>query len=303
MIDPKGAGVGAFGRFVSALGSALSLLVLLTAAAAIVFVRTGSAAAGGQPTVDGMRATAADGLEAAMGAGGAGISFEVVQRNTLYAKEGGPRIEQTAPDDQTKVVAVVDELYLFSVITRGGVTADAFWMEMRGTQAPIADFSAAEYFARVLEQDGKLWRDDGFGWYLTDESPGVGMDPVTARLLPSLLRSLDKAASIEPIQLDGRLAQGIRGTSVPAAYPGVIAADGAAFTETSFAVDCWFDEQGRLVRLEARAKNLNQTTYDLLSTTVVTFSYGAPGDPPEPTPLMAPEVPPTSEPVAAEVQP
>jgi hypothetical protein len=301
MIDQKGGGVGIFGRFLSAARSAVALLVLLIGAAAIVLVRTGSVAGGTPPSVDHLRTAAADSLETALGAGGSGIGFEVTQTNTLHAKEGGPQIEVTAPDDQTKVVGLVDEYQVSTIFSRGAVTPSVFWMEMRGSQAAMPDFSTADFFARVVDRSGELWRDDGIGWYRTDESPGVGMDPATARLLPDLLRSLDKAAALEPKLLDGRMASGIRGTSVPSAYPGVIAADGATFTEKAFEVDCWFDDQGRLVRLEARAQNLNQTTYDLIATTVVTFSYGAPGDPPETTPTKAPEVLPTSDP-ASEVQ-
>jgi hypothetical protein len=37
-------------------------------------------------------AVAADALEAAMAKGGSGLTFEVVQRNTLHAKAGGPLI-------------------------------------------------------------------------------------------------------------------------------------------------------------------------------------------------------------------
>lgn len=216
-------------------------------------------------------------------------------------KAGGPPIELTDPSDQTKVIALVDQRYVNSIITHGGITGNAFWMELRGSLDPKADFASAEFFARVLERDGTLWRDDGVGWYLTDESPGVGMDPATARLLPSLLNSLGGASTLELKLVEGRSLTGIRGEATPTAYPGVIAADGSDFTDKTFQVDCWFDEQGRLVRLEARARNLRQTTYDLISETVVTFSYGPPGEPPDPTPTIAPEIPPTSEPEAAQV--
>lgn len=295
--------MGAVRAFASALGSTLALVVVLAIAAAIVVVRTESRAVGAPPDVNAMRAVAAEGLEAAIGKGGSGVTFDVTQVTTLYAKDGGPRIEVTAPEDQTKVVAIVDSRYIGSVFSAGAWNADAFWMEMRASQDAQADYATADFFARVLERDGELWRDDGVGWYLASESPGVGMDPATARLLPNLLRSLSGASTIESRQLDGRVQQGLRGTSAPEVFPGVIAADGASFTETAFQVECWFDELGRLVQLEAQARNLNQTTYDLVSKTVITFSYGTTGDPPMPAPTMAPEAPPTSEPVAGEVQP
>lgn len=291
----------AFGKVASAIRDATALAVLLLGFAGIVLVRAGGNLPGATPAPDALRTGAADSLEAALGPGGSGISFEVTQTSTLYAKEGGPRIQFSDPADPQTVTGIVDEHQVGIVLSRGGVTADAFWMEMSIALDGRGDFSNAALFARVLERDGLLWRDDGIGWYATDESPGVGMDPVTARLLPGLLDSLADAAAIEPMLLDGRMAPGIRGTSGRTAYPGVIAADGAAFTEETFGLDCWFDEQGRLIRLEAKARNLNQDTYDLVVTTVVTFSYGAPGDPPDPSPTMAPEVLPTSEPGSVEV--
>jgi hypothetical protein len=243
-----------------------------------------------------------DALEAALGPGGSGVAFEVSQQSTLYAKPEGPRIELRSADDPTTVIGIVDEHVIGTVLSEGGVTADAFWMEVRVSIDPAsADWSEAGFFARVLEQNGTLWRDDGAGWYLTDVSPGVGMDPGTARALVGALRSLEGVSALEPAAFDGQTLTGIRGTSTPEAYPGVIAADGASFTEQAFQVDCWFDDAGRLVWLEARARNLNQETYDLISHTVVTFTYEPPGDPPEPSPTMAPEPLPTSEPEAAEV--
>lgn len=244
---------------------------------------------------DQLAALAADQLDAATAAAGPGYAFEVVQRSTLHAKPDGPKIELRSPDDPRTVTGLVDEFQVGTVLSRGGVTAEAFWMEMAIARGDEADFSAAELFARVLERDGKLWRDDGRGWYLTDESPGVGMDPVTARALAGALRSLIEIKAAEPESFEGRTLAGVTGSSTPEAYPGVIAADGAGFTEKTFGIECRFDDQGRLVRLEASARNLNQDTYDLIVTTVVTISYGSPGDPPDPTPTMAPEPLPTDD--------
>lgn len=291
-----------FGRFVTVLWQAVVTLVLVAGFGAIAALRMPAVPAGVVSAApDALRLAAADSFEAAIGVGGSGISFEVVQVNTLRARPDGPRIEIREPADPQKVTAIVDEYQLGIVLSRGGVTADAFWMDMLIARGEAADFAAADLFARVLERDGKLWRDDGVGWYLTDQSPGVGMDPVTARSLPGALRSLQDGKALEPAVFGGRALVGIRGTTTPDAYPGVIAADGAGFTEQAFALDCWFDEQGRLVRMEARARNRNQDTYDLVSTTTVTFTYGPPGDPPDPSPTMAPEVPPTSEPGSVEV--
>ncbi len=290
-----------FTQLVGVARAVIQMAVLLIIATAIALARTGSAVGAGQNTTEALH-TAADSFEAALGSGGSGISFDVVQRNTLYAKPDGPKIELRDPADPKTVTGTVDQSQISTIFSRGGVTADAFWMEMRGTQDVNADFDAAQFFARVLARDGEVWRDDGVGWYSTDVSPGVGMDPATVRLLPSLLRNLTNTATTDPLQLDGKALPGISGTSTPDDFPGVIAADGASLTEKSFQVSCWFDDQGRLVRLEAHARNLNQTTYDLVSDTVVTFAYGAPGDPPDPTPTQAPQALPTSDPGSAEVK-
>jgi hypothetical protein len=282
--------------------SVVQLTFLLAIAAAIVMARTGSAAGAGPTTPDAMKATAADSLDAALRPGGAGISFEMVSVSTLHAKPDGPRIQLYTPDDPTKILGETDEYLVGTVLSRGGVTADAFWMDMLVSPTKTADFETAELFARVLERDGKVWRDDGVGWYQVDDPPGVGMDPATARLLASMVRELGAAEKIDSARFDGRTLAGVKGTSGPDRWPGIVAADGAAFTEKSFAVECWFDETGRLVRFEASARNLNATTFDLVLTTTVTLSYGSPGDPPEPNPTMAPEPLPTSEPEAAEVR-
>jgi hypothetical protein len=290
--------VRAFGRAMAALRAALTLMGLLVAVAAIVVVRTlaAPAAIGAPASPDALRDAAASSLEAALAPGGSGISFEVVQTSTLHAKPDGPRIELRDPADPQKVTGIVDEYQVGTLLSRGGATADAFWMDLSIDRDNEADFETAELFARVLARDGKLWRDDGIGWYLTDASPGVGMDPVSTRALAGALRSLANVKAVEPAIFDGRSLAGLTGTSTPDAYPGVIAADGAAFTEKTFPLDCRFDDQGRLVRLEASARSLNEDTYDLVTTTVVTISYGSPGDPPAPNPTMAPEVLPTSAP-------
>lgn len=290
-----------FAQFVGVARTVIQMVVLLVIAAAITLARTGPAAGAGQDTAQTLHG-AADSFEAALSPGGSGISFDVIQTNTLYAKPDGPQIELRDPADPKTVTAVVDQSQISTIFSRGGITADAFWMEMRGTQDVNATFDGAQFFARVLARDGLVWRDDGVGWYATEASPGVGMDPATARLLPNLLRNLIDAKTTDALQLDGKALPGISGTSTPTDFPGVIAADGAGLTEKSFQVNCWFDDQGRLVRLEAHARNLEQTTYDLVADTVVTFAYGSPGDPPDPTPTMAPQPITTSEPGSVEVK-
>lgn len=235
---------------------------------------------------------AGDRMATALGAGGTGFTFDVVQINTLYAKPGGPQILLRSEEDPAKVIAEVGEHRVNAIVSHGGVTADAFWMDI-STVRPAgdpADLSVTDLYARVLERQGVIWRDDGDGWYMTDASPGVGMDPATARALPELLRSIGSPTSLGIDQLDGRAVVGTRGDSTPAAFPGVIASDGAAFTEPSFKVETWVDDLGRLVKLVARARNLNQDTFDLITETTITFAYGSPGDPYQPTRTMAPDL-------------
>jgi hypothetical protein len=248
-------------------------------------------------------AVAADALAAAMAEGGSGLTVEVVQRDTVRAKPGGPLIGVRDPADPTKVVAEVTEAAVNTVMTRGAMTADAFWMEMRlspGSE-PNPSFDGSAFFASVLERDGVIWRDDGDGWYVTSVSPGSGMDPVSARLLPKLLLSAADVTGLQPELKDGRLLPGVRGTASVGDYPGVLASDGRDFTSPTFDVTYWLDDTGRLVRLEVSAYNLNAEVYDLLSETVVTFGYGSTGAPPEPTPTMGPQPTPEPDPESVEV--
>jgi len=291
----------------------VGLVMLAVAIGLIVVMRTHSLSpdlylAGGKPvttlSADELRTAAADVVEAAMAEGGTGLTFQVIQRNTLRQKPGGPPIELKAENDHSKVVETLDEADVNAMVSTGAVTDTAFWMQMRRGPAKdeAPDFTGAELRYSVIERDGVLWRDDGDGWYQTDVSPGMGMDPVSARKLPGLLRSLQSATSLEPAVIDGRELVGVGGVTKGDDYPGVVASDGKDFTDPTFEVRCWFDDAGRLVRLEASARNLNQTTYDLVAETVVTFGYGGTGDPPNPTPTMAPEPLPTSEPEAVEVR-
>ena len=251
--------------------------------------------------------TAAAALDSAMAKDGSGLTFEAVQRNTLHTKPGGPQIPIVDETNRTKVVALVDDAYVNAVVTRGAVTSDAFWMYMRRgpAEGQAADFDRSDPMYSVIERDGKLWRNDGDGWYpiQADESPGMGIDPASARNLPGLLRSLSKADSLQPTLFDGKLLLGIHGSATPDDYPGVVASDGKSFTDATVDITFWLDDSGRLSRLEAHGRNLNQETWDLVSDVVITFGYGATGDPPDPTPTMAPQPLPTSEPESSEVQP
>ncbi len=249
---------------------------------------------------------AAAALESATGPGGAGISFEVVQRQTIYARADGPLIEIPDPADPGKTLGTTDHYEIGTLVERGSATADSFSMEILAGPLPgrVVDYDAdkAEIRRRALVRDGVAWRDDGTGWYVTDELPGIGLDPVTVESLPRLLRAAtdatDRALTPPPDGLfdlpglKGPATEPVRalgGSARVADIPAVIAADGAAFSEITNPADYRFDDAGRLVGLTVVARNTNMTTYDLMIETVYAFSYpDRPPKLPDPVPTMAP---------------
>lgn len=247
----------------------------------------------GARTATELKGDAATVLEEALAKGGAGVTFEIVQRSTMHAKDGGPQIEVPDPNDRYKSLGLADEYPLGSLIERGAVTPDGFWMEMRTGPAPDAEPDwQAEYQFGALVRDGKTWRNDGQGWYETDTPPGIGLDPRTAALLPQLLRNATEPADKGTASLDGRSVRQVDATGRVADVPGIVAVDGEAFTELKDPLEFSFDDQGRLVGLRSVARNTNMTDYDLLVETVITFAYPAAAEPlPEPSPLLTQTAP------------
>jgi hypothetical protein len=300
-------------RVVSA---SVTTVVLAAAAGGLVLMRPASAtedlpiakraevrteslpAAVGAPTVEAQLGAAALAIEEAVSPGGEGYTFEIVQRNTIYARPGGPQIEVPDPVDRYKSLGFTDEYYLNGLIERGAVSADGFWMEMRAGPATAdapPDFEKSDYLFGAIAKDGEVWRTEGVGWYETDSPPGIGLDPTTAQLLPRLLRN---AASLEDAGLEtiaGELLVRFSGRGEPVDFPGVIAADGESLTAPSMKVDFWLDAQGRLVRLLALARNTRMEDFDLISETLITFRYEPAGAIPDPRPSLAPDPPPPSE--------
>jgi hypothetical protein len=241
-------------------------------------------AAGGTPSE--LKDGAAALLEARVAKGGNGFTFEIVQRSTLQAKPSGPKIEVPDPDDRYTTIALADSYELGSLIERGAVSPDGFWMEMRTGPDPgqTADWTADDHFGTIA-RDGKVWRDDGDGWYETADPPGIGLDPVTAARLPALLRNAADARDDGSESVAGVSSRRLEATGRIADVPGILAADGAPFTTIVAPVEFSFDEDGRLVRVHILARNDNQKTFDLLVDTVITFAYpGSPPDIPEPAP-------------------
>jgi hypothetical protein len=233
-----------------------------------------------------LKAFAADVLEASVAQGGAGYTFEIVQRSTLWAKAGGPKIEVPDPNDRYTTMALADSYALGSLIERGGVSPDGFWMEMRtGPEPGVAPDWTADYHFGAIASDGKVWRDDGDGWYETDDPPGIGLDPITAGRLPALLRNATEARDDGSEIVAGVSSRRLEAAGRVVDVPGIVAADGAPFTAIAAPVEFSFDEDGRLVRVHILARNENQKTFDLLVDTVITFAYpGSPPDIPDPSP-------------------
>jgi hypothetical protein len=219
-------------------------------------------------------------------AGGPGFSFEILQRSALHTKAGGPQIEIPDPVDPHKSLGFADTYELSSLIERGRVTPAGFVMEMRTGPAvgQKPDWNAAYQFGAITH-GSKTWRNDGIGWYATDNPPGIGLDPTTASLLPRLLRNAKNPANAGFSDVGGVLLPTVKGNAMVDDAPGVIAVDGASFTELVAPVEFSFDDQGRLAELHSVARNTNLDEFDLLVDTTITFSYPDKADPlPDPVP-------------------
>lgn len=229
---------------------------------------------------------AATRLEQSLAKGAPGYTFEIVQRSTIHARAGGPQIEIPDPIDRHKSLGFADTYEVGSLIERGAVTPAGFTMEMRTGPTPgkPADWTAPYQFG-VISTAGKMFRDDGAGWYLTDSPPGIGLDPRTAALLPGLLRNATGAANDGFTKVGDVLLPRISASAKVADIPGVVAADGAPFTELVAPLEFALDDQGRLAQLHVIARNTNLDVYDLLVDTTITFAYPDQAAPlPEPVP-------------------
>ncbi len=232
-----------------------------------------------------LASAAADLLAQATAKGGAGYRFEIIQRSTLVAKPGGPLVSVPDPVDRTKTLGDVDRYEVASLVETGFVTPDGFSMEMRAgpeAGADTIDLAGGDLVFRALVRGGKTYRDDGKGWYPTKQPPGIGLDPATAALLPTLLRDVAKPADVDLTAAEGDLgktdpdaARAIAATSKVADIPGVIAVDGAGFTAITQPVGMTFDAAGRLVGLLVTARNTTVQTYDFEVVTEITLHYDA----------------------------
>lgn len=176
----------AWPRLAYGLGLVVPMVAMLALAAGLGILRFGPLPALAAPSpVDLQLDTAAGEMEAALRA--EGFTFTVVSRSTLHALPGGPRIEVPHPTDRFKTIGLADEYYVGASIATGIVTRDGYFLQMRrgpATADAAPDFEKAEPTLAALVTGGKMFRNDGDGWYPTDSPPGIGLDPRTAALLP-----------------------------------------------------------------------------------------------------------------------
>ena len=297
-------GLGAGGRRVAAgLLPILGFVALALSGPGLIRATTptltvaASEVTGGAPSAEpvALTATAAELLEQSTADGGAGYRFEILQRSTLVAKPGGPLISIPDPASRTKTLGEADRYEVASLVEAGFVSPGGFSMDMRTGPAAgdeTVDVTKGDLVFRALVREGKTYRDDGKGWYPTDQPPGIGLDPATAALLPRLLRNAGQPTDTELATAEGDLgkddqdaARAITATGKVEDIPGVIAVDGAPFTELTAPVAMTFDEAGRLVGLLVTARQTSVEAYDLVVVTEITLHYD---DIPQVLPLPEP---------------
>ena len=295
----------------------MAILIPLTIVGGIVFIRDGGLAvvarAVGEPVAVGatdvdaairLEAAAAE-FERATAKDGSGFTFTVDSRSTLHARQDGPKIEVPDPVDPTKSLGLADEYYVGGSTATGFVAGADFFLQMRHgseTADAPADFENAEPTLAALVRDGKQFRNDGEGWYATDQLPGIGLDPPTIERLPTLLREATDPAETDRALVGNQLLPALTATGKVADAPGLMAVDAAPFTQLAKPITFAFDEHGRLAQLTATMRNTNSEMFDLMVVTVLTFEYDEPlGELPDPAANPAPP-PPTPEPDPATEQ-
>lgn len=233
---------------------------------------------------------AATKLEEAIAKGGSGYAFEIVQTSTITARPGGPLIDIPSPTNAYEIIGQADTYPLNVMLEAGVVTPDGFWSELRAwpvTGGP-PNFEKAELRRSALVRDGVGWRNDRSGWYRAEVLPGIGLDPATAALLPTLLRDASEPAKGSNELVDGKSLLRVDATGSEPDIPGVVAADGLAYTKLIAPVEFGFDDLGRLVQIHVIALNTNLTAFDLVVDTLITIRYDDVGALPQPDPKFVP---------------
>lgn len=230
-----------------------------------------------------------------------GFTFTVVSRSTLYAKANGPKIQVPDPADPSKITGVADSYYLGASAATGTVAGSDFFLQMYGGPTDPAtpiDLTKLTPTLAALVTGGKTWRNDGAGWYLTDQPPGIGLDPRTVALLPTLLQHASAPTVTAPTTLAGAQLATVTADSAVADAPGLMATDAASFTTLAGPLSFVFDATGRLAQVTATMRNTRVTDFDLLVVTTITFDYDHLGSIPAPAPTAPPPPTPAPDPVA-----
>jgi hypothetical protein len=252
-------------------------------------------AAGGPADMDpaDLADAAATALEQATSFGGGGYRFEIIQTSTMVAKPDGPKIPVPDPSDPHKTLRQADSYYLNALLESGVVRSDGFWSRMRAgpIEGAKPDWTGSPILYEALVRGVERWRNDGDGWYQADALPGIGLDPETAALLPTLLRKADGASDVpaDDPKADPKAARNLEASADKADMPGLVAADGADFTKLTDKVAYAFDDAGRLTRVSALALNTNMTDFDLVIETTISIAYDDVGPLPEPKPALPAE--------------
>lgn len=90
-------------------------------------------------------------------------------------------------------------------------------------------------------------------------------------------------------------ARALTATAAVKDIPGIVAVDGEPFTALDTPAELAFDDAGRLLGLRIVARNTNETTFDLMIETVMTFAYPAQAASlPEPSPAYTRTTPVTT---------
>lgn len=238
-------------------------------------------------TVPGAILRAADDFDSRLG--GAGISFEAVQQQTLHAHPGGsPLADPNAPSANP-----TDTVYMERDLSHGFAKRDVYYAEIRGGYAPDApsDWSIGTFEFGLLIRDGNAWRNNDAGWLPASMTnvPGLGVDPFTLSKLGHMLRSLASVSDEGADMVNGIRVERYSGLADSAGWPGIIASDGLTFTSSPINVEVWLGPGDHLLRLAGTARNLNSTDADLIVKVDVTFGDQVPATLPEPSPLGSPD--------------
>lgn len=269
---------------------ALGLAVMLVASAAarpgVPANRPALSIGAGTGTAENLKASAADVLAAALVKGGSGITFEIVQRSTIEARVGGPRIAVPDPTDASKTIAQADEYFLSALTQRGIAVADGFYAELRAGPRPDEEADwGGEIRLQALARDGKVYRNEGRGWYETESPPGIGIAPGSVSLLPDFIAKATGAEDAGVNATDASL-RDVTATGSIQDVPGLIAADGEAFSKLAGPAVFSLDPDGRVVGIRLVAINTNLDQFDLVVVTDIAISYAVTGPLPEALPAL-----------------